>query len=71
MDVVSVAGCDWSLARPPQLPLYGLLPQALGVAPAERLCLPQLTQGNAHTHTQTRKHTDTHIQTRSIFLLKF
>lgn len=45
MDVVAVFRGDWSLPRPAQLPLHGVLSEALSLAPAARLCLPQLPEG--------------------------
>lgn len=51
VDVVPVARGDRPLPRPPQLSLHCVLSETLCVAAAERLCLPQLTEGTAHTHT--------------------
>lgn len=45
MDVVALSRGHRSLARPPQLPLHGLLSEALSLAAAERLGLPQLPEG--------------------------
>lgn len=45
MDVVALSRGHRSLARPPQLPLHGLLSEALRLAAAERLGLPQLPEG--------------------------
>lgn len=51
MDVVTFSGGHRSLARPPQLPLHGLLSEALGLAAAERLGLSQLPEGaDRHQH---------------------
>lgn len=53
MDLVTLSGGHRSLARPPQLPLHGLLSEALRLAAAERLSLPQLPEGadgQRHTH---------------------
>lgn len=53
MDVVAVVRRDRPLPRPTQLPVHSVLPEALRLAAAERLRLPQLPKGK-HTKSVVR-----------------